>query len=150
MKLYLDTSALVKLYVEEEGSSVVRSGVEDSEIVATSEIAYLEARAALGRRRREKAFSAASYRRLLDDLETDWDSYLTVAATMSLIRAAAALSNRYALRAYDALHLASARLLREEEHTETLLFASWDDPLERAAKLEGLALLRAAPSRRSG
>ena len=142
MKLYLDTSALVKLYVEEEGSARVRSGVEDAEIVATSEIAYVEARAALARRRREKAFSLASYRRLMSDLETDWDTYLTIPATISVIRDAAALAERHALRAFDALHLASAKLLQEDARPEALLFASWDDTLDRAARHEGFTVLR--------
>ncbi len=47
MILYLDTSALVKLYVSEEGSEIVRGAVESAGRVATSRIAYAEARAAL-------------------------------------------------------------------------------------------------------
>ena len=46
---YVDTSSLVKLYVEEEGSRRVRDFVERSELVATSVVAYPEARAALAR-----------------------------------------------------------------------------------------------------
>ena len=38
MILYLDTSSLVKLYVEEPGSEGVRGLLETSEIVATSEM----------------------------------------------------------------------------------------------------------------
>jgi predicted nucleic acid-binding protein len=37
--LYLDASALVKLYVEEEGARRIRQGVEDAEVIATCEIA---------------------------------------------------------------------------------------------------------------
>ena len=143
MKLYLDTSALVKLYVEEQGSALVHSAVGDAELVATSEIAYLEARSALARRRREKAFSLGSFRRLLEDFVADWDRYLKVAATMALIRSAAEFANRHPLRAYDALHLASAALLRKDEESQGVMFASWDDALDRAAKREGFALLRA-------
>ncbi len=139
MKLYLDTSALVKLYVDEHGSALVRSRVHEAELVATSEIAYLETRSALARRRREKAFSLAAHRRLLEDFEIDWDRYLKVAATMTLIRSAAGFADRHPLRANDALHLASAALLR---NGEDVMFASWDDTLDRAAKREGFTLLR--------
>ncbi|MDP9362133.1 MAG: type II toxin-antitoxin system VapC family toxin [Acidobacteriota bacterium] len=142
MKLYLDTSALVKLYVDEEGSALVRSGVGGAEIVATSEIAYLETRSALARRRREKVFSPASYRQLVEEFEADWDRYLTVSTTMSLLRGAAALAERYPLRAYDALHLASARLLRGNTELDAVTFATWDGALEHAASREGFALLR--------
>jgi hypothetical protein len=45
--LYLDTSSLVKLYVEGSGSAEVRRLVEQAEIVATSVVAYPEALDAL-------------------------------------------------------------------------------------------------------
>jgi len=50
--VYLDTSALVKLYIrEEEGVELVREAVKRSERVATSTVAYAEARAGLARKR---------------------------------------------------------------------------------------------------
>lgn len=48
-----DTSALVKLYVEESGTQIVREEVEKAEVVATSRIAYVEARAGFSRKLRE-------------------------------------------------------------------------------------------------
>ncbi len=62
MTLYLDTGSLVKLYVAEAGSDVVRQLVEQADIVATAAIAYPEARAALARRRREGAFDRGPLR----------------------------------------------------------------------------------------
>jgi uncharacterized protein with PIN domain len=62
---YLYASALVKLYVEEEGTRHIRQGVEDAEVIATCEIAYVEVRAALARRRREGAIKPPDYQRLL-------------------------------------------------------------------------------------
>lgn len=53
MTLYLDTSSLVKLYVTESGSDVVRQLVGGAKVVATSVVAYPETRAALARLRRE-------------------------------------------------------------------------------------------------
>jgi len=55
MILYLDTSALVKVYVEEEGSPLVQGLIAGASLVATSRIAYAEARAALARASREGA-----------------------------------------------------------------------------------------------
>ena len=46
MILYLDTSALVKLYLDEEDSGAVHEAVEVAEGVATSTVAYAETRAA--------------------------------------------------------------------------------------------------------
>ena len=76
MKLYLDTSALVKLYVEKEGSATVREAIARAETVATTVIAYVEACAAFARRRHEGRLSRGDYRRTIQDLQSDWDHSL--------------------------------------------------------------------------
>ena len=53
MMLYLDTSALVQLYVDEKKSKTVKQAVHQADAVATSLLAYTEARAAFARSRRE-------------------------------------------------------------------------------------------------
>ena len=53
MILYLDTSALVKLYVQEPGTDAVKAWVAEAEAAATSWVAYAETRAAFARARRE-------------------------------------------------------------------------------------------------
>lgn len=140
MKLYLDTSALVKLYVEEEGSVAVREAVVEAETVATSMIAYVEARAAFARRRRERRLSRSGHDRTIRELEADWEHYVALEVTSGLIRKAAELAEAHALRAYDAVHLASAKLLRERVR-EPILFAAWDSNLLTAARREGLNLV---------
>ena len=59
MILYLDTSALVKLYVRERGSAQVRAHVNNADVIATSVVAYAEARAAFARLRRERPASGS-------------------------------------------------------------------------------------------
>ncbi len=137
MRLYLDTSALVKLYVEEEGSSLVRKAVEEAETVATSIIAYVEARAALARRRRERNIAATDHSRIIRDFEADWGRYLVLEVTDPLVRRAEKLCDSHALRACDTIHLASAGTLREKI-AEPVSFASWNSKLEIAARREGL------------
>lgn len=141
MRLYLDTSALVKLYVDEEGSPLVRSAVDRAGLVATSAIAYVEARAACVRRRYEGGLSTTNYRRIIRDLDTDWDRYLVVQMTDPLIREGARLAEVYRLRAYDAVHVAAATTV-SLRLAEAVVFASWDLDQARAAKAEGLELLR--------
>ncbi|MGH8694308.1 MAG: PIN domain-containing protein [Burkholderiales bacterium] len=62
MILYLDTSALVKLYVREQGSAQVRAHVNKADVIATSVVAYAEARAAFARLRRERPASGKRHR----------------------------------------------------------------------------------------
>ncbi len=137
MILYLDTSALVKLYVAEEGSPLVRQAVADAERIATSAIAYVEARAAFARRRREGGLAPLQHRRVVRDLDTDWGRYLRIDLTDALIHQAASLTERHRLRAYDAVHLASASVLRDRL-SDPVVFACWDDALQAAARREHL------------
>ncbi|HET7876420.1 MAG TPA: type II toxin-antitoxin system VapC family toxin [Methylomirabilota bacterium] len=140
MKIYLDTSALVKLYVDEEGSATVREALGPLTLAVTSAIAYLEARAALARRRREGGLAVAAYRGTVRALEADWQQYMVVQVHEALIRDAARLAEARRLRAYDALHLASARLIRRRLGPP-IVFACWDRELERVARAEGFRVL---------
>ena len=93
MILYLDTSALVKLYVDEDGTLQARRGVGDAEVVSTSEIAYVELRAALARRYREGALKPAEHRRALRDLHRDWPQFFLIAVGSALVREAGRSQN---------------------------------------------------------
>lgn len=133
MVVYLDTSALVKLYVAEEDSrEMVRRAVEESERIATSTVAYAEARAGLARKQREGIFTVEELRRAVSDLDDDWPTYerLNVSGPVSYL--AGELAERYALRGYDSVHLASA--VRLSERFEDLRFLAFDDRLNDAAK----------------
>jgi uncharacterized protein len=106
--LYLDTSALVKLYVRERGSVQVKRHVTAATHVASSRVAYPEARAALARRHREGGISARGLRRAVQRLDTDWPAYVVIEVDDGLARRAGTLAETRALRAFDAIHVASA------------------------------------------
>ncbi|MCL6569370.1 MAG: type II toxin-antitoxin system VapC family toxin [Meiothermus silvanus] len=133
MLLYLDTSALVKLYVSEEASDAVRAEVSQAAAVSTSRVAYAEARAAFARRTREGALSGGDLRRIVAALDADWESYLSVEVTDGIARQAGELAERYALRALDSLHLASALALQRRVSLP-LRFLCFDQRLARAAQ----------------
>ena len=133
MILYLDTSSLVKLYVDEHGSKNVHELVAEAELVATSVVAYAEARAAFARRRREKHLTPAGYRRAKAALDYDWDSILTLEVAEALSKSAGSLAERHRLRGFDALHLASYLLVVREFAGEKVRFSSADGRLDRAS-----------------
>ena len=136
MILYLDTSALVKLYVEERGTSMVTGRVERAEAVATVRATYAEARAALARHRRERALTAAALRRAVRELDREWGTCNVIDLTEPLIKRAGALAERHALRGYDAVQLAAALDVRAAGGD--VEFLSFDAGLNRAGRSERL------------
>jgi predicted nucleic acid-binding protein len=140
--VYLDTSSLIKLYVEEEGSGLIRELVERAELVATSVVAYAEARAALARQRREGGLTAAGYDRAKADFERDWPRYLTIEVSEAVYRSAGNLAEKHHLRGFDSLHLASYISLYRDGARQ-IRFSAFDGTLTRAARKEAKA--RSAP-----
>ncbi len=137
MILYLDTSSLVKLYVEEDESSKVDALVRSSEVTATSLVAYAEARAAFARRFREKAFTLDEHDRIKEFFDKDWSRYLILSVTGDMIRLAGDLAEKHALRGFDSIHLASALTLRQEL-SAPIVFSCFDDNLQKASEREDL------------
>ena len=134
MTLYLDTSSLVKLYVTETGSEVVRQLVGDANVVATSVVAYAETRAALARLRREGVLTASKLASAKREFQEQWPTYLTLEATDSLCRAAGELAEKYSLRGFDSIHLASFAEVARRAGTDDTRFSSFDDRLNQAAR----------------
>ena len=139
MILYLDTSALVKLYVRERGSAQVRARVGKADAIATSVVAYAEARAAFARLRRERPASGKRHRERVGQLDRDWDRYVLVELTAAVVRSAGDRAEPHSLRGFDAIHLASALWLKSA-HTDDLAFAAFDRTLTAGAKAAGLAI----------
>jgi predicted nucleic acid-binding protein len=130
---YLDTSSLVKLYIEEEGADHVRDLVSAAQLVSTSDVAYPEMRAALARRRRDGSLSPPDFRDAKRALDADWSRYLAVAVTPGLCREAGDLAERHRLRGFDSLHLASFLEVLRTAGTSDVRFSSFDAALNRAA-----------------
>ena len=137
MILYLESSNLVKLYVQEGDSGEIARLVSDAEAVATSIIAYAEARAAFARKSREKGISDEDHKRVKNDLDRDWESIFVIKLTDAVVRSAGDLAEKRSLRGFDALHLASALELQKAIPLP-VLFSSSDARLLESAKEEGL------------
>ncbi|MBN2494236.1 MAG: type II toxin-antitoxin system VapC family toxin [Deltaproteobacteria bacterium] len=137
MIVYLDTSALVKLYVAESKSAEVRKMIRKADSVATSRVAYPEARSAFARRHREGALTPAGIRKAVSALDRDMDAYVIVELQEHVARQAGLLAERHSLRGFDAIHLASALDLGLLAGRMPA-FVTFDDRQARAADEEGL------------
>lgn len=143
--IYLDTSALVKRFIDEPGAEHVERLFDERRPVATSFVAYAELFAGLARKRREGGLGARQYRLAAREVDREWPTYVRVQVTQAVLRGARDLVERHPLRGFDALHLASAvhlaRLTREP-----LAFAAADSRLLDAAAAEGLEALDVSDS----
>lgn len=141
--VYLDTSALLKRYVEEEGTARVIGLTEDPHGVRIIilDLALVEARSAVRRREREGDMAGADADRILKQVEEDASSsFLVQPATAAVMEEAARLIDRRPLRAHDALQLAGCLVVREGA-PGPLTFVCADARLCDAAGLEGLTVL---------
>ena len=139
MIVYFDTSALIKLYVEEEGSSAVRDLMASLDLAASSNVLPVELRGSLARMSRSARLDATSYDRARADFEEDWPAMTVVPATGVVLAHAAELAERHFLKALDAIHLASALTL--SGHEDDLVLSTWDRPLLDAASAEGIRVI---------
>lgn len=136
MTLYVDSSDLVKLYVEEPGSDDVQRLVATADVVTTSVVAYAEVRAALARKRREKLLTSAQCSAAVRQFDVDWPRFVTIPVKDDLGLAAGRLADANGIRGFDAIHLAAfeAVLSRAEDDVE---FSCADERLTKAAKKLG-------------
>jgi predicted nucleic acid-binding protein len=135
--IYLDTSALVKRFVDEKGSRLVQSLVHAENAVATAKIAYAEIFAGLTRKLREGKLSNAQYSLACRQFESDWHAYVRVELQDDILHLARDLIHRHPLKGFDAVHLASALRLKIALGEE-MKFAAADKNLLKAAQAEKL------------
>ena len=102
--LFLDTSALLKRYVEEDGTELVLElMIGDPEWVVSS-VARTEAEITLCRLGFDRDDSTDVWRRLGDD----WTRCYVVPVDPACIERAGEIGCRYEVRTLDAIHLAAA------------------------------------------
>jgi len=137
MILYLDTSALVKKYFKEVGSNHVISLWKKSIAIVTSSVAYAETMASFYRKKREANIKEKLITKTINIFKKDWKSFVRIEANDDLNEKIDKLIDRYPLRGFDAIHLASALIINETV-SEAFLFACFDKRLLNAAITEGL------------
>jgi predicted nucleic acid-binding protein len=133
---YLDTSALVKLFVAEDGSEVVRELWDGHTSVSTAGIGQTELVCALAAAARDGRFEAERLGEDVIDGTFLRERAEIVATDAGLLGSASRLGVAHRLRALDAIHVASALVLRDIAP----VVVSWDDDQRKAARAEGLSV----------
>ncbi|MBA2289425.1 MAG: type II toxin-antitoxin system VapC family toxin [Chloroflexia bacterium] len=138
MILYLDSSALVKLYFHEKRRGMVTMAVEESEGMTTSTITYAETRATLSRKHREGWLDNNGLEQAVADLNNGWLTFARIDVVTRLTYRAGHLARMNALRGFDAVHLARAVHLTKEYND--LSFLAFDMRLNDAARAAALTI----------
>ena len=138
---YFDSSALVKLVVEEPGSADAALLWDGADAVITSRVAHPEVRAALAAAQRDGRLDDEGHRVAKAEWGAFHQALRFVELTPQLEADAGDLAERHALSGFDAVHLVSALTLTELP----LIVASWDARLLRATRSAGLTTLPARP-----
>jgi hypothetical protein len=134
--VYFDSSALVKLVLDEVGSDVVAALWNACDVALSSRLAYPEVCAALAAAGRNHDLTKSEASAALSDWEQFWASLRPVELSADVERTAGSLAATHHLRGADAVHLASALALGSRH----LTVAVWDKRLHAGAAAAGLAV----------
>lgn len=135
---FFDTSALVKRYVEEPGSAMVRAALR-AHPVTVARVTLAEAAAATARAFRLGALTAEQRDAILSRLPLDFARLSVVEIRPALVARVPDLVARYPLRAYDAIQLAAAITVRQSRSAVELWCA--DGELRQAAIADGFRVI---------
>lgn len=136
MILYLDTSALVKLYVLEKGSAEVSRFVDSADAVGTSLLAFPEMASAVTRAAHRGWLKPDDAQHAWDNFVEDWESLVRLNIANQVIHQAGSLARTHGLRAYDAVHLSVAVIWQDALQMPVTL-STFDHELWRACSQAG-------------
>ena len=140
MILFCDTSALVKLYILEEFSDKVVDLAGKANMISVSRISWAETMATLARRVREVPEDAETIDAVRDRFRTNWSNFAIVEVTQPLVELAGEFADTFALRGYDSVQLAAARMVQQGANAP-FCFACFDSRLQKAAHVLGMQTL---------
>ena len=140
MILFCDTSALMKLYAQEQHSDWTRQLVLSADSCIVSQITWVEMCAALALKGRTSQLTHAEIDTAMQRLRLEWPAYIQLAVDKFLISTAGELALIFGLRAYESLQLASAQRTHSQVGNN-LVFACFDKQLSAAAVALGIKTL---------
>ena len=134
MITYFDTSSLLKFIIKEIGSEENLNIWNFSDEKVCSQLTRTEMHSALMRKVREGSISASAMRTRLDAMDKLFADVVLVGITSEVIDASCELVKELPLKSADAIHLATALMVRAD------LFSSSDKKLCAAASESGIAV----------
>lgn len=138
MSAYFETSAIVKLILQEAGSDLATRAWEAADPPFAVRVGYVELHAALAAAVRSRRLLPANVDRAIEKAESLWGALEIVEIDDWLVRLAASVARGHPVAGYDAVHLAAAEALGGEAPMVT-----WDRRIAAAAHERGLDVIGA-------
>jgi len=126
----MDTSSLIKKYIQESGSDEFDSLLNKVNEIIVAPVYFLEINSAIERRLMEHNISLSQANWMRQESQRDLHSFHQVIWNDNLLRKAVELIRKYQLKTLDSIQLASGCLSNAD------IFVSSDKILHKAAKQE--------------
>jgi predicted nucleic acid-binding protein len=130
MNAFLDTSALLKKYKEEDGTEKLLTILEDVEIVSVSAVTYVEVICSINRGLRELKTEKKIRKKIFENIHIDFGYFQEIPLDNELKNVAFRLSEKYPLKSLDLIQLSSAVLAGQA------VFITSDEQLRKIARQE--------------
>ncbi|MBC8186374.1 type II toxin-antitoxin system VapC family toxin [candidate division KSB1 bacterium] len=143
MIIFIDTSAWIKYFIEEDGTReiqefmIVESSIETNQFSASA-VTYAEVHATLKRALKGKRITQDQFDQAISVFRDQWENVDIPIVDNTLIVKSGKLANEYALKGCDAFQLASALIVHAS------IFINSDVELHEAAKKCGLQVWNTA------
>ena len=135
--LFFDTSALLKRFLNEEGSKQVTSLFEKVKVIVVSPITHIECVSTFKRLLHTHEIDSQTFHHLCDEIAIDFSSYITVKLDDDLKQVALHTLEKYPLKAADTIQLASLIHIQSEIDS----FVVCDEQLKKYALKEGFKII---------
>lgn len=148
---YIDASAWVKRFIQEPGTDWIQRLFAAQPLLACSSLGFIEVLATLSRKHRAGEIAAILYGDAVRNVEHDWQRLIEIRLDVETMAITADVIRQFALRGADAIHLASALLLRQRLGDESgdVVFVAADEELISAARASGFSVLNPAEEERA-
>lgn len=142
MKIYLDTSSLIKLYHYEEGTDLLDQLFKENTItkILLSELAQVEYDSAIWKKSRTKELTQEEVESLISSFKTDYSKFNFIKLNSEILDFSKLLIAKYGvegLRTLDSIQLAS--VLKKKNEIDYFITA--DKLLKNIAYKEGISVL---------
>ncbi|MBW1979718.1 MAG: type II toxin-antitoxin system VapC family toxin [Deltaproteobacteria bacterium] len=142
MIAYFDTSSIVKWFFDEPYCQLARDVKSNAKTVVTSLIAFPEFLSAVNRATRDDRCLKTDMESIRQEFLRIWPDFQWITVNEGLVKRSAELIFLHDLRSFDAIHLASALVLKEESAAMEVFFSCFDRNLNRAALEHGFMIHR--------